>query len=141
MKGTREIAEALAARPDVARVEGNPHIHNHLPQPGPVDEAPPHLQRPADDRAGHQLHARAAGMGAGIHRAETLLLRAPTPAFAGRITRLSRTIAAGTDMNADHDYNWHDSIHDSVGNPCGNDSPFPCDDLVSRLAHHRHGDR
>src|SRR5262249_6591514 len=31
-------------------------------------------------------------------------------------------------QNADHDYNWHDSIHDSVGNPCGNDSPFPCDD-------------
>ena len=26
-------------------------------------------------------------------------------------------------QNADHDYNWHDSIHDSVGNPCGNDSP------------------
>ena len=29
---------------------------------------------------------------------------------------------------ADHDYNWHDAIHDSVGEPCGNDSPFPCDD-------------
>jgi serine protease AprX len=29
---------------------------------------------------------------------------------------------------ADHNYNWHDSIHDSVGNPCGNDSLFPCDD-------------
>ena len=28
VKGTREIAEALAARPDVARVEGNPHVHN-----------------------------------------------------------------------------------------------------------------
>jgi serine protease AprX len=26
VKGTRDIAEALAARPDVARVEGNPHI-------------------------------------------------------------------------------------------------------------------
>src|SRR5207253_7651646 len=25
--------------------------------------------------------------------------------------------------------NWHDSIHDSVGNPCGNDSPFPCADF------------
>src|SRR4029078_12749586 len=25
-------------------------------------------------------------------------------------------------------YNWHDSIHDSVGNPCGNDSTEPCDD-------------
>ena len=43
--------------------------------------------------------------------------------------RLSLTIAAGTDMNADHNYNWHDSIHDSAGNPCGNDSPFPCDDF------------
>ena len=32
-------------------------------------------------------------------------------------------------MTADHNYNWHDSIHDSVGNPCGNDSPFPCDDI------------
>ena len=33
VKGTREIAEALAARPDVARVEGNPHVHIDLPQP------------------------------------------------------------------------------------------------------------
>ena len=48
--------------------------------------------------------------------------------FAGRITPLNRTTAAGTEQTADHDYNWHDAIHDSVGNPCGNDSPFPCDD-------------
>src|SRR5438046_7767731 len=47
VKGTRQIAEALAARPDVARIEGNPHIQNHFPQPEAVDEAPPHLQRPA----------------------------------------------------------------------------------------------
>src|SRR4029077_15157968 len=31
-------------------------------------------------------------------------------------------------QNADHDYNWHDSIHDGISNPCGNDSPEPCDD-------------
>ena len=31
-------------------------------------------------------------------------------------------------VTADHNYNWHDAIHDSVGNPCGNNSPFPCDD-------------
>jgi uncharacterized repeat protein (TIGR01451 family) len=33
----------------------------------------------------------------------------------------------------DHDYNWHDAIHDNdphtaPGNPCGFDSPEPCDD-------------
>lgn len=35
--------------------------------------------------------------------------------------------------NADHNYNWHDAIHQddahtSLGNPCGFDSQQPCDD-------------
>src|SRR4030095_15308582 len=38
VKGSREIAEELAARPDVARVEGNTQIQNSLPQP--AAEAP-----------------------------------------------------------------------------------------------------
>jgi serine protease AprX len=30
---------------------------------------------------------------------------------------------------ASHDYAWHDAIHDAAsGNPCGSDSPSPCDD-------------
>src|SRR5207302_700854 len=33
VKGTREIAEALAGRPDISRVEGNPHIQNVIPEP------------------------------------------------------------------------------------------------------------
>lgn len=28
----------------------------------------------------------------------------------------------------DHDYNWHDSIHSAPGNPCGANTPAPCDD-------------
>ena len=32
-------------------------------------------------------------------------------------------------VTANHNFNWHDSIHDSSGNPCGNDSPQPCDDF------------
>src|SRR6266704_4146321 len=43
VKGDRQLAETLAARPDVARVTGNPHIHNDLPKPGPIEESP--LQR------------------------------------------------------------------------------------------------
>ena len=46
VKGTREVAEALAARPDVARVEGNPRIDNHLPQPDSFVDIPSSLQRP-----------------------------------------------------------------------------------------------
>ena len=37
VKGSREVAETLAARPDVARVEGNPRIQNDLPQVSTVD--------------------------------------------------------------------------------------------------------
>src|SRR5207249_3894082 len=39
VRGSREIAEALAARPDVARVEGNPQIQNSLPQPSGAADA------------------------------------------------------------------------------------------------------
>ena len=36
--------------------------------------------------------------------------------------------------SVDHDYNWHDAIHENdnhtpPGNPCGFDSPVPCDDV------------
>src|SRR4030095_11248299 len=39
VKGGRDVAEMLAARPDVARVEGNPQIRNLLPQPGAAADA------------------------------------------------------------------------------------------------------
>src|SRR5207247_10308497 len=47
VKGTRDIAETLAARQDVARVEGNPHIQNPLPRPVPADGASSQPEAPA----------------------------------------------------------------------------------------------
>src|SRR5438094_7674858 len=43
VKGDRQLATAMAARPDVAHISGNPVIHNDLPQPGAVEESPPHV--------------------------------------------------------------------------------------------------
>src|SRR5207248_7950871 len=40
VKGARDVAETLAARPDVARVEGNPLIHNSFPQQSPITTEP-----------------------------------------------------------------------------------------------------
>ena len=43
--------------------------------------------------------------------------------------------------NADHNYNWHDSIHTDISgngtNPCGFNSMAPCDDHGPRHAHDR----
>src|SRR6266568_8960237 len=52
VKGDRQLAEALAARPDVAHISGNPVIHNDLPQPGPVEKAA--ASRPATIEPGIQ---------------------------------------------------------------------------------------
>src|SRR4029078_1621890 len=46
IKGSREIAEELAARPDVSRLEGNPQIKNIVPQPDAIAEEPSLAQRP-----------------------------------------------------------------------------------------------
>jgi subtilisin family serine protease len=128
VKGTRQVAEALAARPDVARIEGNPHIQNHFPQPESVDEAPPRLQRPATIEPGinytHAPQVWALGF-----TGQNIVVASADTGVRWTHDALKPHYRGWDGQNADHDYNWHDSIHDSVGNPCGNDSPFPCDDL------------
>src|SRR6266853_162982 len=127
VKGTRQIAEALAARPDVARIEGNPHIQNHFPQPEAVDEAPPHLQRPATIEPGinytHAPQVWALGF-----TGQNIVVASADTGVRWTHDALKPHYRGWDGQNADHDYNWHDSIHDSTSNPCGNDSPFPCDD-------------
>ena len=127
VKGGREIAEALAARPDVARVEGNPHVQNNLPQPGPFD-APPYLHHPDTIEPGinytHAPQVWALGF-----TGQNIVLASADTGVRWTHNALKPHYRGWDGMNADHNYNWHDSIHDSVGNPCGNDSPFPCDDL------------
>ncbi|MGB3701180.1 MAG: S8 family serine peptidase, partial [Anaerolineales bacterium] len=38
-------------------------------------------------------------------------------------------------VSVDHNYNWHDTVHDSSGNPCGSDAPEPCDDYRGHGTH------
>jgi serine protease AprX len=126
--GSREIAEALAARPDVARVEGNPHIQNALPQPGPAAEAPPYLQRPETIEPGIS-YTHAPDVWALGFTGQNVVVASADTGVRWTHNALKPHYRGWDGQNADHDYNWHDSIHTSVGNPCGNDSPEPCDDL------------
>ena len=125
VKGNREIAETLAARPDVARVEGNPRIHNDLPQPGPVEEAP---SQPATIEPGitytHAPQVWALGF-----TGQNIVVASADTGQRWTHNALKPHYRGWDGQNANHNYNWHDSIHNSVGNPCGNDSPFPCDDF------------
>src|SRR5213080_4429897 len=126
VRGTREIAETLAARPDVARIEGNPLIHNDLPQPGPVEKSPP--QVPATIEPGINYTHAPQVWALGFTGQNIVIASADT---GNRWTHnaLKPHYRGWDGVNANHNFNWHDSIHNSVGNPCGNNSPFPCDDF------------
>ena len=132
VKGTRQIADALAARPDVARVEGNPHIQNHLPQPEAVDEAPPQSAsggRPAAIEPG-VAYTHAPDVWALGFTGQDIVVASADTGVRWTHNALKPHYRGWDGVTADHDYNWHDSIHDSIGNPCGNDSPEPCDDVA-----------
>ena len=132
VKGTREIAAALAARPDVARVEGNPHIQNRLPQPETVETSPPQPAsgaRPATIELGIQ-YTHAPDVWSLVFMGEGIVVASADTGVRWTHNALKPHYRGWDGQNADHDYNWHDSIHDSVSNPCGNDSPEPCDDVA-----------
>jgi serine protease AprX len=127
VKGTREIAQALAARPDVARIEGNPHIQNVIPEPVSAVETTSKPKVPAMIEPGitytHAPEVWALGF-----RGQGITVAGADTGQRWTHNALKPHYRGWDGENADHDYSWHDSIHDSVGNPCGNDSLEPCDD-------------
>jgi serine protease AprX len=128
VKGDRQLAETLAARPDVVRVTGNPHIQNDLPQRGPVEQSPLQPGAPATIEPGI-TYTHAPDVWALGFRGETIVIAGADTGIRWTHNALKPHYRGWDGQNANHNFNWHDSIHDSVGNPCGNDSPEPCDDF------------
>jgi serine protease AprX len=127
VKGSREVAETLANRPDVARVEGNPRIRNSFPQPGPVEQAPLLPGAPATIEPGI-VYTHAPDVWALGFTGQDIVIASADTGVRWTHNALKPHYRGWDGVTADHDYNWHDSIH-SGGGVCGADSPFPCDDL------------
>lgn len=114
----------LAARGDIDTVRANPAIALKLP---PTTAAP--------------ANALASGIAWGVAKVEAPLVWAEGVNGAGVVIggedtgyqwdhpALQPHYRGWDGAQSDHDFNWHDAIHDAIGNPCGNDSPEPCDDL------------
>jgi subtilisin family serine protease len=128
VKGTRDIADALAARADVARIEGNPKVRNNLtPQPTleEIREAANQLAPEAIELGVNFIHAPDVwalgftGQGIVIGGADTGI-QWDHPA-------LKNHYRGWDGATANHNFNWHDSIH-SGGGSCGPNTTAPCDD-------------
>ena len=129
VEGPHDLARELAARPEVSSVAANPRVAL-APEPAVSGEGlAPRSEHAAADVEPNiakigapQVWARGfTGQGIVIGDADTGLAWTH-PAILGHYRGTSGGIAV-------HDYNWHDAIHDAAfGNPCGSDSPVPCDD-------------
>jgi serine protease AprX len=131
VKGDRQLAETFAARSDVARIEGNPMVHNELPQKGPIEQSSLQPRGPATPATIEPgiAYTHAPDVWALGFKGETIVVAGADTGIRWTHDVLKPHYRGWDGANANHNQNWHDSIHDSVGNPCGNDSPEPCDDF------------
>lgn len=127
VKGTQEIAETLAARADVARVEGNPQIKNSLPQPGPTEESPVQPNAPATIEPGI-VYTNAPAVWAEGFTGQNIVIASADTGVRWTHNALKPHYRGWNGATADHNYNWHDSIH-TGGGICGPNAPMPCDDF------------
>src|SRR6266480_7481233 len=126
VKGDLDLALALAARSDVARIEGNPVIHN-IPNPLPVKNISDQPETPQTVESGiNYVHAPL--VWAQGYTGQSVVVGGADTGYRWTHNALKNHYRGWNGSVANHDYNWHDSIHDSSGNPCGNDSIQPCDD-------------
>ena len=129
VRGDRALALELAARPEVAQVIGNPEMRIDLPRPEEgIEESPssPEVPTVIEEgitfvRAPEVWAAGFTGQGRVVAGADTGIRwthQALRPQYRG-----------WNGTTADHNFNWHDSIHPpATGGICGADTAAPCDD-------------
>ncbi|HEX8680062.1 MAG TPA: S8 family serine peptidase [Chthoniobacterales bacterium] len=125
-KGSLEDASAIAARPDVARVEANPVIQNLLAPIAP-EAAPAQSERAIAAIEPGISYSRAPELWASGFTGQGIVVGGADTGYRWTHAALKNKYRGWNGATADHDYNWHDSIH-SGGGACGANSLQPCDD-------------
>lgn len=125
VKGDFNLAMTLANRPDVARIEGNPQIRN-FPDPAPVEKMTSRLNAPEAIEPG-VTYIKAPLVWAAGFNGQGIVVAGADTGIRWTHTALKNHYRGWDGVTANHNYNWHDSIH--VANAsCSADSTAPCDD-------------
>ena len=123
VKGNINAALALASRADVARIEGNPVIHNIEP---PTEETTTPSEITTIESGIN--HTRAPQVWAMGFTGQGIVVGGADTGYQWDHPALKPHYRGWNGSTASHDYNWHDSVHTGTGNPCGTNAPAPCDD-------------
>jgi subtilisin family serine protease len=132
VEGDRSMAAELARRPDVSRIAANrPSRLERLPEresSGALGAEPSAVSAPAAPGANLDRIGATALWARGI-RGQGIVVGDADTGFAWEHPALKPRYRGFDGATASHAYNWRDAVHDAgVGNPCGSDSPVPCDD-------------
>jgi serine protease AprX len=131
-KGDRQLIEQLAMREDVAQITSNPKAKHELPS---LQEPTSLEPRGAPQIAWGVLKIKADSVWALGYKGNNVVIAGQDTGYDWEHPSLKPKYRGwnATTKKADHNYNWHDSIHkDStkLGNGCGYDLKVPCDDDV-----------
>jgi uncharacterized repeat protein (TIGR01451 family) len=129
VKGDRALVTRLATRPDVARIAANPRVRQTLPEPRPAGVRP--LVPQAVEWGVRNVNAD--DVWALGYTGQGVVVAGQDTGYDWDHPALVNQYRGYNGVTATHDYNWHDAIHTNdphtpAGNPCGFDSPEPCDD-------------
>ncbi|MEZ4771243.1 MAG: S8 family serine peptidase [Caldilineales bacterium] len=115
--------ETMARRADVARVYANPTVHME----DPVEEI---LDTPASPDAIEWNIAKvnAPQVWAAGFTGQGAVIGGQDTGYQWEHPAIKNQYRGWDGSSADHNYNWHDSIHSGSGGSCGLNSAFPCDD-------------
>ncbi len=125
--GDASLAQTIATRPEVSRLVANPKIKNEMPLPSPFRLTD--LSRTATIEPGVS-YIRAPEVWAMGFTGQGIVIGGQDTGYDWDHPALKNQYRGWNGTAADHDYNWHDSIHSNThgSNVCGVDSPAPCDD-------------
>jgi serine protease AprX len=115
----------LSSRREISRIEPNPRIDAHLPHPQAAHEGPDEVESIAWGVS--KINAPQV-WAAGV-KGEGVVIAGEDTGYQWDHPALRPQYRGWATSTVDHNYNWHDAIHDSVGNPCGNNTQAPCDDF------------
>jgi serine protease AprX len=124
VRGGIDVVRAMAEREDVLKVFANPKVKQLL-RPRRDEVTPPGSP---DTVEWNITKVRAPDVWALGYNGQGAVTSGGDTGVQWDHPALKSHYRGWNGSTADHNYNWHDSIHDSTGNPCGNDSQVPCDD-------------
>ncbi|MFN2226300.1 MAG: S8 family serine peptidase, partial [Anaerolineae bacterium] len=124
------LIRQLAARPEVDRIVLNPWVRG-IPEPGVAGKAAdPATVTGVEENL---VRINADDVWALGYTGQGAVVAGQDTGYDWEHPALVAQYRGWDGAVADHDYNWHDAIHEdapgtSPGNPCDFDSPVPCDD-------------